>query len=150
MRLLYIVLLVCVISCTRDTKKKFMQKYGVAFNAERKKLGLPAVTPEMKVKEHTAGKNYVFLNKKYETVTTPSYVWKSLLLDDKGEVSHESDLFYNPQQKMELDYEHEYRNGETIIFLRDLQKDISERSDRLSFTEADSVLKAWGLTPPER
>lgn len=144
MRLLSFIILLALISCSGGDSKIYVgNRYGLAFNPERQKAGLPLVTEEMELIEHEPLKHYAFVKQHQPTAKVPCYLRKMMMLnDDSGIVTHEGDYYYNPQLKFELDYEHEYDNGETIIMLQDLQKDSMDRSMGLNFLQADSVLRS--------
>jgi len=151
MHLLPFIMLLFLVSCISKSSKEVMQKYGIGFNAERKKAGLHLVSEDMKVREHDEGKLYAFVHMKFENATKPSFLWKSVLIDSgAGKITHESDIYYNPREDLEIDYEYEYDDGETYIFLAKSSDPHSREKRTVDFPRADSILKAWGIQPPER
>lgn len=164
MRLIrWFILLLAIISfsCELEDENNIVNRFGVGYNEERKKIGLHPVTPEMQLIEDGETSRYIFVNKNQLKAKEPVYLRKIILVKSGGDtISHEGDNYFNPQEELELNYEHDYLRNKTIIVLQDAHPfekpdDVpgiihSNESKKIGFTEADSILKAWRIEVPER
>lgn len=155
MRLTWIVLLLVFASCNLESreKRKLRKNFGSSFNEQRKKLGAHPVTGNMRLTEDLAGARYIFINRHQPDMKSPAFVRKVIIVDRAvNQITHETDIYYNPIEQKELDYEFAIAREMTVITLqntRDPARMINYNDKGISFAKADSILRAWGIEPPE-
>jgi len=154
MRLTWFVLLLFFLSCNLSSweKRKLEKNFGTAFNEERKKLGAHPVTGSMRLDENIVGARYIYVNHNQLKVKRPAFIRKVIIVDKAvNEITHEADYYYNPIEQKELDYEFRIARKETVIMLQDAKPGGFWHTDDkgISFQMADSILRAWGIEPPE-
>ena len=154
MRLTWFVLLLFLLSCDLESreKKKVRKDFGSTFNEQRKKLGAHPVTGQMRLHEDIAGARYIFINHHQPDVKRPAFIRKVIIVDKSvSEITHESDIYYNPIEQKKLNYEFRIAGKETVILFQNTEPGGMWNTDDkgISFQMADSILRAWGIEPPE-
>lgn len=155
MRLTGVILILLCVSCrlTNWEERKFKENFGTAFNEQRKKLGAHPVTGGMRLDENLVGARYIYVNRHQPGMKRPDFVRKVVIVDRSvSQITHESDIYYNPIEQKELAYEFAIVRQQTIITLQDTRDPERIRyvdDPGISFQTADSILRAWGIEPPE-
>lgn len=140
------------------------QKYGIAYNSERKKIGLPIIPNDW---TYT---NSAWTNPKSSELfkNRIPYHESKFILDNKGVLIYEEDVYYGSQDYNDVggfdrgrdelsikycyrvdqqDYDCSKKSGWHILFLSQKSFD-TFTYDKLNIDEAKKILNDWGLTYP--
>ena len=132
----------------------YVAKYGVAYNAEREKRGIPIVDSNWTIQDFS---DYFDSFDPNLDQSQPRRQMKRVSIDQKGIILGESDTFYSGKtflmkgtgkevfQGIEMTYRYEpQKEGNPWIIHADLGPD--QFNVLLTLGEADRVLASWGLS----
>ena len=131
-----------------------VKSYGVAYNSERAKLGLPPVPNGWKI--YNYGQYFDCINEHADR-SKPHRSGKRVSLGTNGVIAYEQDSFYSGQKF--LDPHQQFTREQYISILYDysastnsspwrILADLSPNRVQVSLTlqEADRILASWGLS----
>jgi hypothetical protein len=138
-------------SCTRSVD--YTRKYGILYNSERQKRGLPTIPPTWEIQNIG---NYFDCVNPQQREGSPERVAKRINVDQKGSISSETDtfasgkIFYDGPDHlrlfqtvtMEYNYQAE-KTGNPWAIYADLGP--TQRMQKITLPEADRLLGSWGL-----
>ena len=125
-------------------------RYGVEFNEERKKIGLPILEHDWEIVNH--GPDYVvWANPEREVLTRPHYRTLAMKYDQRGPIE-QIDTYDSSQEYLnqtEASYESvyiaiEYRFRDTPGW-RVRYNNADNAGDDYSLEQAEAILRAWGV-----
>jgi hypothetical protein len=144
--------LAVLLLCSCSTGVSYVAKYGLAYNSEREKLGIPRIPSAWTIQD--MGK-YFDCFEPNPNQKIPHRLLKRVFIEN-GVIVRETDTFYSgrtfyyaPEQitlpeEISIEYNYLHSKDETPWTVHaDLSA--SERSKSISIEEARQILTSWGL-----
>jgi len=147
----YLVVMLVFASCSGDIS--YVRKYGFAYNAERKRLGIPIIPSTWTIQDMGS---YFDCFDPNPDLNTPHRLSKRVFVEN-GVISTETDTFYSgktfyyaPEQitlPQEVSIEYDYLQGKDADpWKAHADLNAAERSKLISIVEARRILAEWGLS----
>lgn len=146
------ILLTMSTGCERHTE--YISKYGVAYNPERKKRGIPVIPPTWTIR--AMGDYFECFDPKPDE-TKPHRLLKQVFMDQNGLITKETDTFYSGKtfywptdqvtlpQRITMEYSYFPANAENP-WKTNATLGPDQFSIEITIQEADRLFASWGLS----
>ena len=146
------ILLTMSTGCERHPE--YISKYGVAYNVERQKRGIPVIPPTWTIRD--MGDYFECFDPKPDR-TKPHRLLKQVFMGQNGLITRETDSFYSGKtfywpsdqvtlpQRIIIEYSYSTANAESP-WKTNATLGVDQFSIEITIQEGDRLLASWGLS----
>jgi hypothetical protein len=145
--------IIAVLLLSSCRRADYRENYGIAFNPERLKRGIPTIPPGWKIDND----GYIDCYDPKPDTSKPYHLRKRVFVGSKGEIVGEEDAFYSGKsfefydhrkydQEVEISYYYAKETNDNPWQITVMLDKDSRIKSAATLEEADQVLKSWGLS----